>query len=425
MAPGSRACVHGIARCCVPRRRISRSRAAADAGLLAELGRTWQNPLTRQKQRRGTVGRAGALSGRPSRKQFMSGSPDESIARVSPFAVDQFLNTMPEAMVVVGHDGTIVRTNERLCRLFGYDQVGDLRGQPVEALIPERLRSEHALFRRAYQRQSRVCSMAAGKIPMGLRRDGSEFPIELNLAPITLLEEPMTVGVVRDISERVHIERHLRAAVEDLSARLREGDHRIRNQLQVLSSKLNLEAHSIDDPRARALVDLTRQRVAAIALAYGVLSQPSTGFSQVDFGAYIREFALHVGHVLGGEGLEVQLRLEVKTLLVDMERAVGIGLLLNELVGSCLKHSLHEGSGRYIEIGVADVGEAIEMTVKGTGVAGFAATSRMGSPSGLQLVRGLVARLRGTLEIRSQEGTCIVVRVPIRPSTQTGPLVEG
>src|SRR3970040_1153968 len=151
MAPGSRACVHGIARYCVPRRRISRSRAAADAGLLAELGRTWQNPLTRQKQRRGTVGRAGALSGRPSRKQFMSGSPDESIARVSPFAVDHFLNTMPEAMVVVGHDGAIVRTNERLWRVFGYDQVGDLRGQPVEALIPERLRSEHALFRRAYQ----------------------------------------------------------------------------------------------------------------------------------------------------------------------------------------------------------------------------------------------------------------------------------
>jgi PAS domain S-box-containing protein len=109
---------------------------------------------------------------------------------------------VPDAAVVVDAEGTIVSANEHTATQFGYE-LGDLVGQPVEILIPERFRHRHRGYRAEYSAAPRARAMGAGLRLFGRRRDGAEFPVDISLAPVTNADEPLVVAAVRDISDRV------------------------------------------------------------------------------------------------------------------------------------------------------------------------------------------------------------------------------
>lgn len=115
-----------------------------------------------------------------------------------PIRSDQLFDVIPDALVTVGDDGLIVRVNRKCLELFGYEK-GELIGCPVEALMPQRLRKAHSSHRGGYQRHPVVRHMKAGLDLMGLRKDGTEFPVDIMLSP---LSSPIqgTIAVIRDIS---------------------------------------------------------------------------------------------------------------------------------------------------------------------------------------------------------------------------------
>ena len=108
--------------------------------------------------------------------------------------------TAPDAMIVVDREGRIVLTNVQAGRLFGYADA-DLLGQPVEALLPAALRSAHGAHRARFMANPRVRPMGAGFELVGMRRDGSEFPVEIGLSPIRAGDDPLYAASIRDISE--------------------------------------------------------------------------------------------------------------------------------------------------------------------------------------------------------------------------------
>jgi PAS domain S-box-containing protein len=115
--------------------------------------------------------------------------------------LEAFLALTPDASVVVDDEGTIVSANERAEALFGYEP-GELRGHEVEVLVPERFRHEHRSYRAGYMAAPRAREMGAGLDLTGRRRDGSEFPVDISLAPLAGQERPLVVAAVRDSSER-------------------------------------------------------------------------------------------------------------------------------------------------------------------------------------------------------------------------------
>ena len=115
--------------------------------------------------------------------------------------LEAFLRLTPDASVVVDDEGTIVSANEQAEALFGYEP-GGLRGHEVEVLVPERLRHEHRSYRAGYMAHRGRGEMGAGLDLTGRRRDGSEFPVDISLAPLAGQERPLVVAAVRDSSER-------------------------------------------------------------------------------------------------------------------------------------------------------------------------------------------------------------------------------
>ena len=119
------------------------------------------------------------------------------------------LDSAPDAMVVFGEDGRIVLVNSQTERLFGYKRA-ELLGQPVEVLVPERFWAEHRRHRGKYMEHTQVRPMGMGLELYGLRKDGTEFPVEISLSPQQTEEGVLVSSTIRDVTQRKRVEDALR-----------------------------------------------------------------------------------------------------------------------------------------------------------------------------------------------------------------------
>ena len=150
----------------------------------------------------------------------------------------ELLESMPDAIVVANLTGHIVIANSQAERLFGYDS-GELRGGAVDALLPARLREAHVGHRSGYSAQPRKRAMGSGLDLAGLRRDGTEFPVEISLSPLQSDDGAFVMSAIRDISERKAIERTLQEANAQLASASAAKDRFLASMSHELRTPLN------------------------------------------------------------------------------------------------------------------------------------------------------------------------------------------
>jgi len=139
------------------------------------------------------------------------------------------LEALPDAIVAVDQDGTIVQVNSQTQALFGYMR-DELIGQKVEMLVPESYRHQHHRHRENYAHNPKTRRMGADLDLYGRRRNGSEFPVEISLSPVSTEQGTFALSAIRDISDRKRIAEELRRANEELQQRTAEqlGEYRSR-----------------------------------------------------------------------------------------------------------------------------------------------------------------------------------------------------
>jgi PAS domain S-box-containing protein len=139
------------------------------------------------------------------------------------------LEALPDAVVAVDRDGIIVQLNSQTQELFGYNR-DELIGQNIEILVPETYRSQHHQRRESFAQTPKTRRMGAGLDLYGRRRNGSEFPVEISLSPVSTEKEWFVLSAIRDISDRKRIAEELRRANEELHRRTAEqlGEYRSR-----------------------------------------------------------------------------------------------------------------------------------------------------------------------------------------------------
>ena len=121
------------------------------------------------------------------------------------------LELAPDAMVVVDREGRMVLVNAEALRLFGYDE-GEMLGRSVDVLVPDAVRSAHASHRAAYMASPRTRPMGSGLALSGRRKDGTEFPVEISLAPVDTDDGVLVLAAVRDVTERRRADETIRAS---------------------------------------------------------------------------------------------------------------------------------------------------------------------------------------------------------------------
>lgn len=139
--------------------------------------------------------------------------------------------SLPDAVLMVDAQGTIRLANTQAVQMFGYS-AKELQGMGVEALLPERFRGGHAGYRLRYFDAPQVRPMGRGLQLWGLRRDGTEFPVEISLSPFETSQERMVFAAVRDVSQsRREIE-----ALTSQNAQLQEANQKLAAEVAALKS---------------------------------------------------------------------------------------------------------------------------------------------------------------------------------------------
>ncbi len=215
-----------------------------------------------------------------------------------------------------------------------------------------------------------------------------------------------------DVTELKRENQELRRAVERKDTLLREVHHRVKNNLQVISSLLGLHASAAEDEVVRSRLRETQDRVNTIAIIHETLYQ-SEDLAQVNLPLYIDRLVGYLRSVYAEHVRQVEVTVEVRVGCLDMESAVPCGLILSELVANCFKHAFPDGRRGKILIRVSrqQPGE-INLVVADTGV-GIADEYRHGRSGslGLRLVHRLVRQLGGSIEVHVGEGTKFLIRL--------------
>ncbi|HXP78265.1 MAG TPA: PAS domain S-box protein, partial [Verrucomicrobiae bacterium] len=133
----------------------------------------------------------------------------------------RLLDSAPDAMVIAGNDGRIVLVNTQTEKLFGYKRE-ELLGQPVEVLVPERFWNHHQAHRGNYMVNPQARAMGAGSELYGLKKDGTEFPVEISLSPQQTDEGVLVSSTIRDITERKRVDDALRQSEANFRAMIED-----------------------------------------------------------------------------------------------------------------------------------------------------------------------------------------------------------
>lgn len=320
------------------------------------------------------------------------------------------LESAPDSIIVVDHGGIITIVNSETERMFGYERE-ELIGQPIEMLVPERSRGHHASDRAAYSADPKTRPMGAGRQLSGRRKDGIEFPVEISLSPLRTGSESLVISIVRDVTERRAFEQQIQTSLREKEALLREIHHRVKNNLQITSSLLRLQASNISDADARAIFDATQLRIRSMALVHEKLYQ-ARDLTRINFGDYVRTLAELLFKSFAVETNAVSLDISGADVLLDIDIAVPCGLVVNEILSNALKHAFPGGRGT-IGVHLARTDKQCVMTIRDDGV-GLPPQFDLHSIDtlGLQLVRGLVQQIDGCLEVRSIIGTEFRIEFP-------------
>ena len=221
-----------------------------------------------------------------------------------------------------------------------------------------------------------------------------------------------------DISERKEVEAQLRATVLEKNALLKEVHHRVKNNLQVITSLLRLQASRSTQTETKSVLSEMQSRIRTMAILHETLYRVGV-FSSVDLGAFLKDLSILAFRAMHTQSDRVRLELDLASVQVSVEQATACGLLVNELISNCLKHGFPEDvSGEVrVTLNSCDDSQRLRLTVSDTGVglpADFEA--RRGQSLGLQLVSDLAKKVGGELVITTTPAVAFEVIFSVNKS---------
>jgi two-component sensor histidine kinase/PAS domain-containing protein len=214
------------------------------------------------------------------------------------------------------------------------------------------------------------------------------------------------IGVALDITESKRAEEQIKFSLKEKELLLKEIHNRVKNNLQVISSLLNLQAGYIQDEQARARFKESRDRLKAMVLIHEKLYQ-SDDLTAIDFGGYIRNLAVHLFRSHQVDARAINLHLDVEPLSLDIDRATSCGLIINELVSNAIKYAFPNGKPGEIRIGFHEEAQKQIVLTVGDNGAGLAKELdfHQAQSLGFQLINTLAEQLGGTITLDREGGT--------------------
>lgn len=320
-----------------------------------------------------------------------------------------FMNNIPSLSWIKDDKGRFIFMNKKYCDTFKVTEqeaIGKTTQQlfPPNALSPSLAEGD----RKVYEEGLKVELVERNDTP-----DHSGHYWLVSRFPIPTKEGKRYLGgIAFEVTAMIETQEKLEQSLNEKNVLLREIHHRVKNNLQIITSLLNLQARQIKDKELSKFFTESQNRIRTMALIHEKLYQ-STDLAYIDFGDYARGICNHLYKSYIIDPSKIKLNLQAENMLIDIEHAVPLGLILTELVANSVKYAFKDREEGNINISLRYDGEWLVMVIHDDGVglpAGF--TLNESKSLGLQLVASLVEQVRGDIEYESKNGTKFIVVVP-------------
>lgn len=317
---------------------------------------------------------------------------------------------MTEGVVVMERPGEFTQMNPAAKRILGDMQSSAQTSSELRVLDahgkdfpPEAWPIHRAFHDRA----------TSSSVLMQLVRGGHVTWLSVNAAPLDG-EKPAAIATFNDITEREAVQAALRRSLGEKDTLLQEVHHRVKNNLQVVASLLSLQGRGLTDPTAREMFNATRHRVSAIALLHEGLYR-SSDLGSIELEAYLKGLVRELVRASADPNRPPAIVCSAPGVHTDMDTAVPLGLIINELVANALKHAFKNRAPGLVAVRLSAKDGHAELEVKDDG-AGLPPDFAPGRAEGLglRLVQNLAHQLDGLLTYTSEQGTTWHVRFPSR-----------
>ena len=315
------------------------------------------------------------------------------------------IDSTPECVKLVDASGTLLDMNPAGLAMIEADSLSSVQGSPAAAVIAPEYRDQFiAAMHDVFRGSSRRFEFEI----IGLK--GTRRWLEAHAVPLwdsTASDQvKQMLAVTRDITARKRAEEQTKASLREKETLLREIHHRVKNNLQIISSLLYLQSSTLADATARQALKESQDRVHSMALVHEQLYR-SSSLGAIDFGEHLRQLAGSVARSYGPANGRVRLELELESVAVDLDLAIPVSLIFNEVLANAFKHAFPGERAGIVHVAFfADGPETLTLRVRDDGV-GSAPDSEYdaGRSLGLKIVRNLTEQIHGQLEIQSRPGT--------------------
>ena len=312
-------------------------------------------------------------------------------------------------IVQVSLKGRFTRVNQRFCEIVGYAEGEMLELGFQDITHPDDLEEDLAYVHRIVDGEIGIFSIEKRYV----RKDSSVVWVSVTVSLVRdeSGEPSYFIAVIEDTTERKRAEVAVQSSLDEKEVLLREIHHRVKNNMQVISSLLNLQARGIEDERLRKIFLESQSRVRAMALIHEILYQ-SGHLGRIDLGEYVTKLATSLVEMYGAEPDKINLSVGAENVYLGIDDTVPCGLVINELLSNSLKYAFRDGDTGEIRIEAAPVkDQKIKLVVRDDGVGIPAELDiRNTDTMGMRLVIGLVeSQLGGDVTLDRSHGTCFTV----------------
>ena len=335
----------------------------------------------------------------------------------------------PNGMLLVDERGAIVIVNASALHQFGYER-DEVLGKSVEMLIPGPSRSDHQQHRAGFIKAPQARSMGSGRELFGLRKDGSEFAVEIGLTPIQTTKGMGVVASIVDISERKRLELQLRRAerLAELGTLASGMAHEIGTPMNVILGRAEyLLQRTADEGMKKGLATIVTQveritKVMNQLLAFARRRTPER--RAVDLGEIVDDSLEMFQERIAQSRITVDKTIESSLPPVRADRDQLIQVLINLVMNSI--HAMPEGGrlrlslareGSHVCLGLSDTGHGMPEEIRSKVFEPFFTTKDFGKGTGLGLtvVKGIIEEHGGTIAVESavDKGTTFWIRLPL------------
>lgn len=311
-----------------------------------------------------------------------------------------------DAIISKSMDGIIKSWNHGAEKIYGYSEE-EVLGKSISILIPPDCPDELYRFLDNISKGEHVKHYETKR----MCKDGRIIDISLTISP-TLNADGDVIGastIARDITQKKITEKALKKSLKDKEMLIKEIHHRVKNNLMIITSLLSLQSQYINDQESRTIFQESENRARSMAMIHEKLYQSGEG-KTIDFTEYIRSLGMELYRTYALNPSLIKLEMKLDNARLDVDTAIPMGLIFNELITNCLKHAFPDKrTGKiWINFKKTDEGYVLVVADDGVGLPEDFDLERSDS-FGLKLVNILTKQVEGKLQLDTSKGTSFTI----------------